>query len=138
MPFQHRNVKIVATVGPASRDEATLRALLQAGVDVVRLNFSHGTHEEHAETIARVRRIGHRMGKAIAILQDLQGPKIRVGQLPGGSIMLNPGDTVVLYPQDRPAPERAPVAIPVDFPELPRVAAPTGASCWMTGIWNWW
>ena len=126
MPFRHRNVKIIATIGPASRDEAVLRALIQAGVDIIRLNFSHGSHEEHAETIARVRRISHRVGKAIAILQDLQGPKIRVGQLPTEPLTLTAGDTVALYPENQPAPQGYDVAIPVDFPDLPRVVRPNG------------
>ncbi len=126
MIFHHRNVKIVATVGPASQDEATLRALIQAGVDVFRLNFSHGTYEEHAATIERVRRLSHRLGKAVAILQDLQGPKIRVGQLPREPLILTPGEKVALYPEETPAPKGNALAIPVDFPELPRVARPDG------------
>ena len=126
MTFHHRNVKIVATVGPASQDEATLRALIQAGVDVFRLNFSHGTYDEHAAIIERVRRLSHRLGKAVAILQDLQGPKIRVGQLPREPLTLTAGEKVALYPENLPAPEGDALAIPVDFPELPRVARPGG------------
>ena len=76
--------KIVATLGPASRDEATLGSLLDAGVSVVRLNFSHGTQDEHAETIRRVRALAAARDRPIAILQDLQGPKLRVGDLAGG------------------------------------------------------
>ena len=126
MTFHHRNVKIVATVGPASEDEATLRSLIQAGVDVFRLNFSHGTYEEHAAIIERVRRLSHRLGKAVAILQDLQGPKIRVGQLSREPLTLTAGEKVTLYPENMPAPESGALAIPVDFPELPRVARPGG------------
>ncbi len=124
MLFPRRNVKIVATVGPASRDEPTLRALLQAGVNVIRLNFSHGSHEDHAEVIAKVRRLSHRLGKAVAILQDLQGPKIRVGALPNEPLLLQPGETVVLYPEGEPPPKPHHKAIPVDFPDLPQVARP--------------
>ncbi len=124
MLFPRRNVKIVATVGPASRDEPTLRALLQAGVNVIRLNFSHGSHEDHAEVIAKVRRLSHRLGKAVAILQDLQGPKIRVGTLPDEPLPLQPGETVVLYPEGEPPPKPHHKAIPVDFPDLPQVARP--------------
>ncbi len=127
MNFHRRNVKIVATVGPASEDEATLRALITAGVDVVRLNFSHGTHEQHAAVLHRVREISHRLGKAVAVLQDLQGPKIRVGQLPTEPLPLNAGETVILYPEDASPPQEADTkAIPVDFPDLPRVAHPGG------------
>ncbi len=76
-----RRTKIVATLGPASESEERLRQLMQAGLDVVRLNFSHGTHAEHAARIARVRSVAAAMGKPVAILQDLQGPKIRTGEL---------------------------------------------------------
>jgi pyruvate kinase len=78
-----RRTKIVATLGPASDSEATIRQLIEAGVDVMRLNFSHGTHEEHAERIARIRAQSQAVGKPVAILQDLQGPKIRTGPLKG-------------------------------------------------------
>jgi pyruvate kinase len=74
-----RHTKIVCTIGPSSSDVATLDRLLAAGMDVARLNFSHGTHAEHAEVIARIREAEARWGRPIAILQDLQGPKIRLG-----------------------------------------------------------
>ncbi|HEY7125147.1 MAG TPA: pyruvate kinase [Ktedonobacterales bacterium] len=76
-----RATKIVCTIGPASRSEEVLERLILAGMNVARLNFSHGTHEEHAEVVARVRRISTKLGRAVAILQDLQGPKIRTGSL---------------------------------------------------------
>jgi len=76
-----RKTKIVATLGPASRSESQLEALIAAGANIMRLNFSHSTHEEHAETFERVRRVAQRMGVPIGILQDLQGPKIRTGWL---------------------------------------------------------
>ena len=79
-----RNTKIVCTLGPASNTEDKLAALVEAGMNVARLNFSHGTHEEHAATLGRVRRVSNRLGKPVAILQDLQGPKIRTGTLAGG------------------------------------------------------
>jgi pyruvate kinase len=78
-----RKTKIVATLGPASRSESQLEALITAGANIMRLNFSHSTHEEHAETFERVRRVAQRMGEPIGILQDLQGPKIRTGWLVG-------------------------------------------------------
>jgi pyruvate kinase len=78
-----RRTKIVATLGPASDSETTIRRLIEAGVDVMRLNFSHGTHAEHAERIARIRAQSEAVGKPVAILQDLQGPKIRTGSLKG-------------------------------------------------------
>src|SRR5262245_6446824 len=79
-----RQTKIIATVGPASDSDAVLDALIAAGVDIVRLNFSHGTHETHAATHARVRKAAKRAGREVAILQDLGGPKIRTGPLEGG------------------------------------------------------
>ena len=116
-----RRTKIVATVGPASRDESTLRAMLQAGVDVVRLNFSHGSHEEHAEVIRRVRQLAHRLGKPVAILQDLQGPKIRLGALAKEPLHLAPGDEVAFRFQ--PASDD-PQVLPIDFPDLAQFVRP--------------
>src|SRR5579872_4835129 len=77
----HRRARIVCTIGPASNHESVLRDLMRAGMDVARLNFSHGTHEEHARLIDRIRRVAQKEGRAICILQDLQGPKIRTGRL---------------------------------------------------------
>ena len=89
-----RRTKIIATVGPASDTDAILDALIAAGVDIVRLNFSHGTHESQAATYARVRRAAERADRHVAILQDLGGPKIRTGRLKGGaSIELHSGDS---------------------------------------------
>ncbi|MGE3956670.1 MAG: pyruvate kinase [Vicinamibacterales bacterium] len=79
-----RQTKIIATVGPASDSDDTIDALIAAGTDIVRLNFSHGTHESHAATFARVREAAKRAGREVAILQDLGGPKIRTGLLEGG------------------------------------------------------
>lgn len=79
-----RKTKIVGTIGPASRSEERLEAIIRAGLNVARLNFSHGAQAEHAEVIARVRAISQHLGVAVAILQDLQGPKIRTGALAGG------------------------------------------------------
>jgi pyruvate kinase len=72
-----RRTKIVATVGPASRDPPILERLVLAGADVLRLNFSHGTHEEHARVVRAAREIEGRLGRPLALLQDLSGPKIR-------------------------------------------------------------
>src|SRR5262245_45534525 len=74
-----RRTKIVCTIGPASADAAQLDRLVAAGMDVARLNFSHGTHAEHAGVIQRLRQGDERWGRPVAILQDLQGPKIRLG-----------------------------------------------------------
>jgi pyruvate kinase len=86
-----RNTKIVATLGPASSDEATLRSLFEGGVDVFRFNFSHGTHDDHARRLRTVRALESRYGRPVGVLLDLQGPKLRVGTLAGGKAMLETG-----------------------------------------------
>ena len=114
-----RKVKIVATIGPASQENAVVENLLHAGMDVARLNFSHDTHEGHAARILQLRTISARLGRPLALLQDLQGPKIRVGVLPG-PLTLAPGTTVVLYPEGGIKPETIAdqAILPVDFPQL--------------------
>jgi pyruvate kinase len=89
-----RRTKIVATIGPASREPATLLAMVRAGMDVARLNYSHGTLAEHAETVRRVRDAAGQAGRPVAILQDLPGPKLRIGPLRDGVVELKPGDLV--------------------------------------------
>jgi len=110
-----RKAKIIATVGPASQDQAVIEKMLLAGVDVARLNFSHGTHESHAARIRSLRAVAMRLGRPLAILQDLQGPKIRVGLLPEPLTLLA-GQPVRLYPEETVKPVG--VSIPVDFPQL--------------------
>jgi pyruvate kinase len=97
-----RRTKIVATIGPASRDSEVLVRMVEAGMDVARLNFSHGSAEEHAETAQLVRDAANRAGRAVAILQDLPGPKLRIGRLKDGIAELKPGDpvTFVCGPND--------------------------------------
>lgn len=116
-----RRTKIVATIGPACREEAMLNQLLTAGVNVARLNFSHGSHEDHAEVIKRLRRAAAGLGKPICIMQDLQGPKIRTGILPGEGIELIAGQKVTLSTRQDEA-----NTIPVDFAELPSGVSPGG------------
>jgi pyruvate kinase len=87
-----RRTKIVATIGPASREPETLVRLVEAGMDVARLNYSHGTLEEHAETVSRVREAANRAGRPVAILQDLPGPKLRIGPLREDVVELTPGE----------------------------------------------
>jgi len=112
-----RKAKIVATIGPASEAEAMLERLVAAGVDVARLNFSHGTHEQHAARMERLRRVSERLGRPVAILQDLQGPKIRVGDL-ATPLQLAEGETVCLYASDTQPPPLSEKVIPIDFREL--------------------
>ncbi len=90
----NRRVKIVATIGPSSNSREALSALIQAGIDVARLNFSHGTHEEHQARIQLIRELSVEFKKPISILQDLQGPKLRVGTLPAEGVPLREGETL--------------------------------------------
>jgi len=91
-----RKTKIVATLGPASSSEEMLARIIMAGVDVVRLNFSHGKPEEHIQRAEHVRSIAARLGRPIGVLCDLQGPKIRIGKFENGSIEINQGDKFIL------------------------------------------
>jgi pyruvate kinase len=90
-----KRTKIVCTIGPASSDKETLKMMVKEGMNVARLNFSHGSHEDHAKLIKTIRDLAEETGEPIAILQDLQGPKIRVGKLPEEGIMLEPGEEIV-------------------------------------------
>lgn len=112
-----RKAKIVATVGPASQTEEILEKLIRAGMNVARMNFSHGTHEQHADRIALIRKVSEEMGVSVGILQDLQGPKIRVGAL-DEPIQLTEGETIVLYVTGTKPPETDNKHIPVDFRQL--------------------
>ncbi|HKY57721.1 MAG TPA: pyruvate kinase [Aeromicrobium sp.] len=97
-----RNAKIVCTLGPASATYEQIRDLVDAGMNCARINLSHGTHEQHAEAIAHVRRVSEETGKPIAVLADLQGPKIRLGTFPGGPVTLMPGEPFTITTEDVP------------------------------------
>ena len=92
-----RKAKIVCTIGPASDSLASLDRLIEAEMDSARLNFSHGTHDSHAAAITAIRQAAERRQVPVAIIQDLQGPRIRVGDLPAAGIELTPGQTVRLH-----------------------------------------
>src|SRR6201995_611159 len=91
---RRRRTKIIATLGPASSSLATMTRLFQAGADVVRLNFSHGTHEDHAARFAMIRELEDRFDRPIGVLAAVQGPKLRVGRFGGGRVQLQTGQTV--------------------------------------------
>lgn len=93
-----KRTKIVATLGPASFDEATLRQMILAGLDVVRINFSHAVHEQLLPVLERIRRISKELKVSIGILGDLRGPRIRVGRFPGGVVQLETGSEILLAP----------------------------------------
>ena len=95
-PLGKVRTKIVATVGPASRAPAVLRALIEAGADLFRLNFSHGTHDEHDATLRAIRQAADEAGRVIGVLQDLGGPKIRLGPIPGEAVACQLGETFTL------------------------------------------
>lgn len=120
-----RQTKIVATLGPASSSDEQIARLIDAGVDVFRLNFSHGSHESHGQAIAGIRAAANASGRAIAILQDLSGPKIRTGPLRGGaSLQLAPGDELRIAAGDF---EGANGRVSTTYAELPRAVRPGDA-----------
>ncbi len=112
-----RRAKIVATIGPASDSEQALESLIKAGMNVARLNFSHGTHEQHAARIKAIRKASKKLNMPIGILQDLQGPKIRVGKLTA-PLQLTVGEQVCLYATQDAPPKTNSQLLPVDFREL--------------------
>ncbi|MBD2102293.1 pyruvate kinase [Leptolyngbya sp. FACHB-261] len=120
-PFLHRT-KVVATIGPASSSPEVLRQLIEAGMSVARLNFSHGSYEDHARTVKLIRAVSDELDVPITLLQDLQGPKIRVGQLPQGEITLHKGSRLTLIPIDHFAEQ--PDTVPIDYPFLAEEAQP--------------
>lgn len=116
-----RRTKIVATIGPASEDESRMRALIQAGMNVARMNFSHGSHEEHAERIRRLRHASQRLGMPVTIMMDLQGPKIRTGVLKNEPMELVAGENLTLTTEQI---EGENHRVSVDFEDLPNVVQP--------------
>ncbi|MBX3609457.1 MAG: pyruvate kinase [Hydrogenophaga sp.] len=117
-----RATKIVATLGPASSDPAMLEAMIRAGVNVVRLNFSHGTAQDHIDRATLVREAAQRAGREVGIMADLQGPKIRVGKFAQGKVQLQPGEKFVLdAARSEPGDEQG---VGLDYKELPRDVKP--------------
>ena len=110
-----RRTKIVCTIGPATRSAENLRLLVEAGMNVARLNFSHGSHQQHAEVIGHLRAISREMSTPLAILQDLSGPKVRVGAIAGEGVLLRPGAEITLTLDDVPGDEHQ-INLPV--PEI--------------------
>jgi pyruvate kinase len=117
-----RRTKIVATVGPASRDLPVLERLIQSGVNVVRLNFSHGDYEQHLAVLESVRKIAARLDSPIAVLQDLSGPTIRTGRVQGNGITLEDGAQVTITTDE--TIEGTPALISTTYDPLPRYVSP--------------
>lgn len=111
--------KIVCTIGPASEDPEVVRSLVRAGMSVARINFSHGDHATHTRTIETVRRVAEEEGRLVAVMADLQGPKLRVGDLPPEGVVLEEGEVVVLTSSSF-----SPGRIPVPHPEALRGLQP--------------
>jgi pyruvate kinase len=117
-----RRAKIICTIGPACHSEAAMRDLLRLGMDVARLNFSHGSHEDHARNIARLRKAAEKEDRTVCILQDLQGPKIRTGRLERHEpVELKSGSTVIITPRDIAG---TATRISTTFPDLAREVTP--------------
>ncbi|HEY9620139.1 MAG TPA: pyruvate kinase [Crinalium sp.] len=121
LTLNHRT-KIVATIGPASSSIEVIRKLVTAGMSVARLNFSHGSYDDHARMVAMLRAVSEELDTPVTILQDLQGPKIRVGQLPHGAIDLIEGNLLTLLPMDEFQGE--PDTVSIDYPHLAEEAQP--------------
>jgi pyruvate kinase len=119
-----RRAKIVCTLGPASSTPEMIQALVMAGMDCARLNFSHGSHEDHAKVARILREVAVRAGRPIAILADLSGPKMRVGRFPGGPIELVPGRPFVLTAREVPGDQNI---VSVTYKPLPRDVRPGDA-----------
>ncbi len=117
-----RRTKIIATLGPASQSPEMIRQLILAGMDVARLNFSHGTYPDHARVIGNLRKISAELDKPITILQDLQGPKIRVGILPQGQMELEKETIMKLVPEDLYTGLND--EIPIDYPSIAEEVKP--------------
>lgn len=118
--LSERRVKIVATIGPATQSRESLEKAIIAGMNVARLNFSHGTHEVHAQVIDNIRDLSRKLNAPVCILQDLQGPKIRVGRFEKGSIELVEGEVVTVTTEEVLG---KPGLIPTDFRALPTTVA---------------
>jgi pyruvate kinase len=116
-----RSTKIVATLGPSSSDAGTLERMFLAGVDVVRMNFSHGTADDHVRRADLVREACRKTGRTVGIMADLQGPKIRIGKFKDGKVTLKAGDTFILDADCEQGDERR---VGLDYKELPRDVRP--------------
>ncbi len=113
--------KIVCTIGPASESKAVIRRMIQSGMNVARLNFSHGTHDEHREKIHLIRAVSKELGEPVGILQDLCGPKIRVGSIPEPGIQIQAGEEFILTSEPVEGSQRR---VSVSYRDLPRDVRP--------------
>ncbi len=119
-----RKAKIIATIGPSCQEKNMMRSMMLAGLDIARLNFSHGTHESHAHHVATIRELSQELDKPITILQDLQGPKLRVGDLPYPGVELTAGQMVELSTMLGQNALEGLIHIPLDVPEIEKCVHP--------------
>ncbi|WP_258084290.1 pyruvate kinase [Thermococcus thermotolerans] len=120
MRLPSHKTKIIATIGPASLKERTIEAMIKAGMSVARINFAHGDEEQHAKTIEIIRRASSRLNRPVAILGDLPGVKIRVGEIAGGSVVLRRWQTITLTTRDVIGNE---AVIPIQFKDFPKLVS---------------
>ncbi|MFH0959182.1 MAG: pyruvate kinase [Pseudomonadota bacterium] len=118
MAYPNNKTKIVCTIGPASRSSETLERMMLSGMNVARINFSHGDFSEHGETIARIREISQKLGRDLAIMADLPGPKIRIGNIKEGPVRLRVGDSISLTTEEILGDSNR---VSVNLPNLPQV-----------------
>ena len=121
--MRKRRAKIVATIGPASRDERVIREMIKAGMNVARINFSHGTKEDHTASIDQIRRAARYSDQPVTILQDLQGPKIRTGLIKDGEVRIKAGQTLTLTTKELVGDSET---VSIDYPDLPFSVKPKG------------
>ena len=119
-----RRTKIVCTLGPASSERESIRQLIRAGMDIARLNFSHGSHDDHERLITYVREAAEQEEKVVAILQDLQGPKIRIGLIKNGGVLIHKGQRLVLTTE--PVEMGTRDRVQINYPTLPQDVSPGG------------
>src|SRR5687767_9325484 len=116
----HNKTKIVATIGPATQSYEMLKKIILAGVDVCRLNFSHGSHEVHGEVITQIKKVNKELGSSVALLVDLQGPKLRIGKV-DGELELKEGAEILVSTKEQLSTEKV---LFVSYPELAQDAKP--------------
>jgi pyruvate kinase len=121
--MMNRRAKIIATIGPATQDERMILDLIQAGMNVARINFSHGTYRDHADSIDRIRKTSHLLNKPVTILQDLQGPKIRTGDIKNGQVEIKTGHAFTLTTKEILGDQNQ---VSIDFKDLPMNIQPGG------------
>src|SRR5215813_13460441 len=120
----NRRTKIVCTLGPATSSRERIEELVQAGMDVARLNLSHGTHDDHRAVYQRLRDVSDATGRAVGVLLDLQGPKIRLGEFEGGEAALETGETFTITTQESEAPRGRAFLASTTYPALARDVKP--------------